>query len=175
MKRKIKEILVIDGYNIINAWDELIEISDTSLENARERLNFMVAEYSSYKGIYSYIIYDAYKVKSFLSREEKMENITVIYTKENQTADSFIEKFIHDFEDKRNTIIRVATDDMAEQNMVLGKGANRMSTRELYLEVNESQNNIKEKINKKHVSKNTLDTILDQDVVDKLENMRRGK
>jgi len=175
VKRKIKEILVIDGYNVINAWDELIEISEISLENAREKLNFMVAEYSSYKGIYSYIIYDAYKVKSFLSREEKTKDITVIYTKENQTADSFIEKFIHDFEDKRNTIIRVATDDMAEQNMVLGKGANRMSTRELHLEIKDSQKKIKEKISGKYASKNTLDTILNQDVVDKLEKMRRGK
>lgn len=175
MKNKQKEVLVVDGYNIINAWEELIEIAQTSLENARGRLNFMIAEYSSYKGIHSYIIYDAYKVKSALNREEKTQYTTIIYTKENQTADSYIEKFIHDFEDKRHTIIRVATDDMAEQNMILGKGAARMPTWELYLEIKESQKNIKEKINKRQVNKNTLDTILKQDIVEKLEKMRRGK
>lgn len=175
MKRKIREVLVIDGYNIINAWDELAETAETSLENAREKLNFMIAEYASYKDIHSYIIYDAYRVKTVLPREEKNRNITVIFTKENQTADSFIERFIHDFEDKRNTIIRVATDDMAEQNLILGKGASRMSARELHLEVKDSQKKIREKISRRHVSKNTLDTILNQEIIDKLEDMRRGK
>lgn len=175
MKKKQKEVLVIDGYNIINAWEELVEIAENNFENARERLNFMIAEYSAYKGIHSYIVYDAYKVKTSLNREEKTQHLTIIYTKEKQTADSYIEKFIHDFEDKRHTIIRVATDDLAEQNMVLGKGAARMPTWELYLEVKESQKKIKEKINKRQISKNTLDTILNQDVVEKLEKMRRGK
>jgi len=175
VKSRQKEVLVIDGYNVINAWDELIDIAQTSLENARDRLNFMIAEYSSYKGIHSYIIYDAYKIKTSLNREEKTKHTTIIYTKEKQTADSYIEKFIHDFEDKRHTIIRVATDDMAEQNMILGKGAARMPTWELYLEVKESQKKISAQINKRQINKNTLDTILNQDIVEKLEKMRRGK
>ena len=64
---------------------------------------------------------------------------------------------------------------MAEQNLILGKGASRMSARELHLEVKDSQKKIREKISRRHVSKNTLDTILNQEIIDKLEDMRRGK
>lgn len=174
MGRRQKELLVVDGYNIINAWEELKEIAEINLENARDRLNLIIAEYLEYRGIKGYIIYDAYRVKTLMNREEKLKSLTIIYTKEKQTADSYIEKFINDFEDKRNTIIRVATDDVAEQNMVIGKGASRLSTLELHLEIKASQKKIKDRINHRDSKKNTLYTVLDDDTLAKLEQMRRG-
>lgn len=175
MRRKQSHVLVIDGYNVINAWNELKVVAESNLEEARRRLNETIAEYGSYRGITCYIIYDAYNVKTSMDRKETIKELTIIYTKEKQTADSYIEKFIAEFEDKRNTLIQVATDDLTEQNMILGKGASRMATRELYVQVSESKKKIKEKISKKTVSKNTLDTILDKDTLAILEKIRRSE
>ena len=86
--KRIRKILIIDGYNVINAWDELKKLAEEKLELARERLNAMISEYTQYSGFSTIIVYDAYRVRNSESRQEKIKNLEIIYTKENETADT---------------------------------------------------------------------------------------
>ncbi len=174
MKQIRNHVLLIDGYNIINAWEELAQIANVNLEDARHKLNNMISEYAHYNGIETTIVYDAYKVKGITNRIEKSKNLTIVFTKENQTADSYIEKFIHDYKYKRHAIIRVATNDMTEQNMVLGKGAARLTARELLIEVNQSKKNIQTAIQENSNRRYTFEQSLDKETYEKLEKLRRS-
>ena len=174
MKQIRNNVLLIDGYNIINAWEELAQSASENLEDARHMLNNMISEYAHYNDIETYIVYDAYKVKGLASRIEKTRNLTIVFTKENQTADNYIEKFIHDYKYKRHAIIRVATNDMVEQNMVLGKGAARLTARELLLEVRQSRQNIRTVLKENSEKKYTIEQSLDRDTYEKLERLRRS-
>ena len=174
MKQIRNNVLLIDGYNIINAWGELAKLANENLEEARHKLNNVISEYAAYNGIETYIVYDAYKVKGTSNRTEKTKNLTIIFTKENQTADSYIEKFIHDYKYKRHAIIRVATNDHVEQNMILGKGAARLTARELQLEVNKSKADIKSEIKREHNSDYSLGSRIDKETYEKLEKIRRS-
>lgn len=173
--KKIREYLIVDGYNVINSWDILKDLAKNELEEAREKLNFILGEYAAYKGIYAVIVYDAYRVKTHSKRETEAANLKVVFTKEKQTADAYIEKMMTELGPKRHLIIKVATDDMAEQQMILGKGASRISTRELWLEVKNSRVRIKDITAKKTVQKNTLENLVDEDVLEKLEKIRKDK
>lgn len=174
MKQIRNNVLLIDGYNIINAWSEFAKIASENLEEARHLFNNKISEYAQYNGIETYIVYDAYKVKGMDNRIEKIKNLTIIFTKENQTADSYIEKFIHDYKYKRHAIIRVATNDLTEQNMVLGKGAARLTARELLLEVEESKDSIRTIIKECSDNRYTLGQQLDRETYEKLEKLRRS-
>jgi len=169
----VKEYLVIDGYNIINAWKKLKELANESLEIARQKLVEIMVEYASYNGIKVIIVFDAYLVKGSRSVFKEYENLEIVYTKENQTADSYIEKLITQM-NKRN-IIKVATNDWAEQQIILGKGAIRISARELKLEVDFSKSKILKKTLQKKTKKNTLDSLIDEETLSKLEKIRRNR
>ena len=125
--------LIVDGYNIINAWDGLKEISKEDLESAREKLIHYIIEYAQYTGKKAIIVFDAYNVKNSKEKIEERKYITNVYTKEHQTADSYIEKYISSL--SKYDDIEVATSDYAEQQIILGKGASRISARELKLYV----------------------------------------
>lgn len=174
MKQIRNNVLLIDGYNIINAWEDLAQIASSNLEDARHALNNMISEYAHYNAIETYIVYDAYRVKGITNRIEKIKNLTIVFTKENQTADAYIEKFIHDYKYKRHAIIRVATNDMTEQNMVLGKGAARLTARELLLEVRQSEKNIRTAIKEHSDHRYTIEQSLDRETYEKLEKLRRS-
>lgn len=171
---KKREILVVDGYNVINAWSNLLEVSKQDLSSAREMLEDIIEEYIEYFGMDGYIVYDAYNVRS-KEREEQKGRLHIIFTKENETADSYIEKFIAQYKNKRHAELKVVTNDMAEQQLVLGKGATRVSTRELELDLQKSRIDIKKQIEKRHYGKNTIDDILDRDILRQLEKMRKKK
>ena len=175
MKQIRNNVLLIDGYNIINAWQDLAKLASSNLEEARQAFNHLISEYAAYNRIETYIVYDAYKVKSSMNRKEKIKDLTIIFTKENQTADSYIEKFIHDYKYKRHAIIRVATNDFAEQNMILGKGAARLTATELYLEVSQTKKEIKNETQKSRGSEYSLGNRLDKETYEKLEKIRRGQ
>ena len=98
MKFRVKkrEILVVDGYNVINAWSNLSEVSKQDLSSAREMLEDMIAEYIEYFGMEGYIVYDAYNVRS-KEREEQEGRLRIIFTKENETADSSGKRCNKDF------------------------------------------------------------------------------
>ncbi len=174
MKQIRNNVLLIDGYNIINAWGELASIAETDLSEAREKLNEKISEYAHYNGVEAYVVYDAYKVKTTINQIERIKSLTVVYTKENQTADAYIEKFIHEYKYKRHAIIRVATNDHAEQNMVMGKGAVRLTARELHLEVEQSKKHIRSAIKESVGRGYTLEQSLDRETYEKLEKLRRS-
>ena len=122
-KKKYKSYLIVDGYNIINDWEELKILSVEDLDAARERLIHYIIEYSQYHGKKAIIVFDAYNVKGGTEKRENRKYITIVYTKEHQTADSYIEKYISTL--SKYDKIQVATSDYAEQQIILGKGATR--------------------------------------------------
>ena len=173
MRKNKKDYLIVDGYNIINAWDELKNIAITDLEHAREKLIDAIIEYAEFTGRLGIIVFDAYNIKSCKEKIEKRKNITIVYTKEHQTADSYIEKFIGSL--SKYDDVKVATNDYAEQQIVLGKGASRITSRELKLDLENVKSKIREKnagVYKK-IQRNWLEDRLDIETLSKLENIRR--
>lgn len=172
-RNKKKSYLIVDGYNIINAWEQLKEIALNDLEGAREKLIHYIIEYAEFTGKKAIIVFDAYNVKNSKEKIEERKYVTVVYTKEHQTADSYIEKYISSL--SKYDDIQVATSDYAEQQIVLGKGATRISARELKLYVDSTMEKIKEQQTKhqKKIQRNFLEDRLDKDILSKLENIRR--
>ncbi len=167
----MKEYLIIDGYNVINAWPTLYSTAQKNLEDARSRLIEMMAEYQTYKGIKVIIVFDAHLVKKSMEKTEKQLGVEVVYTREKETADSYIERLIVDLSRKNRVV--VATNDLREQQMVLGGGATRTSVRELIIDYN----NVKEKINKRidalKIQKVDLSNRMSDEILEKLEKFRR--
>ncbi|MBQ5746329.1 MAG: TetM/TetW/TetO/TetS family tetracycline resistance ribosomal protection protein, partial [Clostridia bacterium] len=132
--------LLIDGYNIIFAWDELKQIAKDSLEDAR---NMLVDRVCSYKALRPYeviLVFDAYRVKGNRGEVEKAHNITVVYTKEAQTADAYIEKAAYELGRKHQ--VQVATSDALEQMIILGSGAVRITAAAFIKEMQEVEREI---------------------------------
>ncbi len=125
--------LLVDGYNIIFSWDELKMLAADNLDLARGRLTDILCNYQGFKQCNVILVFDAYKVKGTHREVEKANNITVVYTKEAETADMYIEKA--SLELSKDNIVRVATSDGAEQMIILGNGAFRISAAEFYEEV----------------------------------------
>ena len=176
MKRINKNsYLIIDGYNIINAWDQLKDLSKDDLEGAREKLIHYIIEYAQYTGKKAIVVFDAYNVKNSKEKIEKRKYITIVYTKEHQTADSYIEKFIGSLSKYDN--VEVATSDYAEQQIILGKGATRISARELKLYIDNVMTKIKQEQQKhqQKIQRNFLEERLDEEILSKLENIRRSR
>ncbi|WP_242825901.1 NYN domain-containing protein [Metaclostridioides mangenotii] len=173
--RKKTQYLIIDGYNIINAWEDLRALAREDLEDSREKLIDEVIEYAEFSGYKAIIVFDAYNVKNSREKVEKREHITVVYTKEHQTADSYIEKFITTLSEYDD--VKVVTNDYAEQQIILGKGAARVSARELRLDIDNSKVKIREKnvVFGKKIDRNRLDERLDKEILSKLENIRKKR
>ncbi len=128
-----KEYILVDGYNIIFAWDELKAIAEDNLDAARSRLINILCNYQGFRQCELILVFDAYKVRGSSREIEKFHNISVVYTKEAETADMYIEKVSHELgKDHR---VRVATSDGAEQVIILGNGAFRVSAEEFRQEV----------------------------------------
>ena len=127
----MEEYLLVDGYNIIFAWPELNELSKDNLDSARRNLMDILCNYQGYKGCNLILVFDAYKVKGNPGSVEKYHNIYVVYTKEAETADQYIEKTVHDMHqtppNKGRYRVTVATSDALEQMIVWGNGAQRIS------------------------------------------------
>jgi len=122
--------LLVDGYNIIFAWDELRKTADENLDAARAELINMMCSYQGCTGYEIIVVFDAYKVKGRHRDVEKYYNISIVYTKESETADSYIERVSHELSKKHRVF--VATSDGLEQMIILGNGAMRLSAAELY-------------------------------------------
>ncbi|MBQ5316203.1 MAG: TetM/TetW/TetO/TetS family tetracycline resistance ribosomal protection protein [Oscillospiraceae bacterium] len=136
-----KDYLIVDGYNIIFAWDDLRELSKTSLDHARHRLTEMMINYAGFKNCELILVFDAYRTHEE-RRTERVSNITVVYTKEAETADMYIERTTHELAPKAKRV-RVATSDYAEQLIILGNGALRISAREFYEEMRLTEDTIR--------------------------------
>lgn len=144
----LPECLLVDGYNIIFSWQELKDISKVSLDNARETLINMLCNYQGYRKCLLILVFDAYKVKKNAGSIEKYDNIYIVYTKEAQTADNYIERVTHDL--AQNYRVYVATSDALEQTIVASKGAMRISARELELLVRSTHQNELDEFNRKN-------------------------
>lgn len=136
------EYLLVDGYNIIFAWEELAELAKENLESARMKLIDIMCNYQGYKKCRLIVVFDAYKVKGGKGEVEKWNNIDVVYTKEAETADMYIEKVTHEIGKKHR--VRVATSDNLEQIIILGHGALRLSAGAFHDEVKAVEEEIRE-------------------------------
>ncbi|MEG0367496.1 MAG: NYN domain-containing protein, partial [Coprobacillus sp.] len=125
--------LLVDGYNVIHSWDELSELARENLDVARSRLIDILSDYQGYKQCLLILVFDAYKVKDNIGTSTQEHNIYVVYTKEAQTADMYIERATHKLSSDYQVV--VATSDALEQMIVLGNGGRRMSSRELLLDI----------------------------------------
>lgn len=138
--------LLVDGYNIIFAWEDLNALSQVNVEGARNKLLDIMCNYQGYTGATVIVVFDAYKVKGNPGSVMKYHNIHVVYTKEAETADQYIEKTVHKIAKKNE--VTVATSDALEQMIIWGAGANRMSALGLRAEVEnmdrEKQNHFQE-------------------------------
>lgn len=148
--KKLKEYLLVDGYNIIFSWDELKELATENMDAARYRLMDILCNYQGFNKCTVILVFDAYKVKGGLGEVQKYKNINVVYTKEAETADQYIEKVTYEIA-KDNHVV-VATSDALEQLIILGRGAVRLSA-----------NDLKEEIIR-------VNTIIRQDYMDKPSN-----
>ena len=135
------EYLLVDGYNIIFAWDELNALAKESLDAARHRLMDILCNYQGFKKCVLILVFDAYRVPGSPGSIEEYHNIHVVYTKEAETADMFIERVTHEI--GRNRRVRVATSDGMEQVIILGHGALRVSARMFHQEVQDVEKEIK--------------------------------
>ena len=135
------EYLLVDGYNIIFAWDELNALSKESLEAARHRLMDILCNYQGFKKCVLILVFDAYRVPGSPGSIEQYHNIHVVYTREAETADMFIERVTHEIGKGRR--VRVATSDGMEQVIILGHGALRVSARMFHEEVQEVEKEIR--------------------------------
>lgn len=133
--------IIVDGYNVIHAWEQLSKLADTDFAAARDRLIDILCNYQGFTQEFVIVVFDAYKVKGNPGSKEKFRNINVIYTKEAETADMYIERVTHDIAKKHK--VRVVTSDALEQVIILGHGALRVSSREFGDEVKEVENAIK--------------------------------
>jgi len=136
------EYLLVDGYNIIFAWEDLSALAEENLEAARQKLIDILCNYRGYKNCELILVFDAYKVKGNPREVEKWHNINVVYTKEAETADMYIEKVTHELGKKHK--VRVATSDGLEQMIILGHGALRVSARAFRDEVDQVEQEIRE-------------------------------
>lgn len=142
------EYLLVDGYNIIFAWDELNRLAKENLELARSRLINIMCNYQGFKRCNLILVFDAYRVKGKHREIETEMGITVVYTKEAETADMYIEKTAHELGHKHR--VRVATSDNVEQIIILGNGAVRVSASEFLAEVTEVENTIRKIIEERY-------------------------
>ena len=139
-----KEFLLIDGYNIIYASEKLKDLAATDLKAARDSLIDILSNFQGYRREELILVFDAYRVRGGREHVEKAGNLTVIYTKEAETADQYIEKAAHII--SRKYRVKVATSDAIEQIIVFGSGAIRMSARELWAEIEYTNEQIREKL-----------------------------
>lgn len=168
----MQEYLIVDGYNIINAWPVFEKLRVESFEHARAKLIEILSNYQGSTDSRVIIVFDAHLVKGGSQKKELIDGIEVIFSQENETADNVIEKLVGTLPIQSK--ITVATSDWVEQTLVLGRGAVRMSARELFLEINEvTQKAIQGQ--KKQVNSNTnLGLRINDRVRETLEKWRRG-
>jgi hypothetical protein len=163
----------VDGYNVINSWPNLKKIKEYSYESSRIQLIDTLQNYSEFKGYKMFIVFDAHMVKGSLEKKERLGNLVVIFTKEGETADSYIERTVNNI--GRKSEVCVVTSDSLEQQVAFQRGAIRMSSIEFYYEVNNIEKKIQTKTEKMYSKKRSLlEERIDKETLEKLEKIRRG-
>lgn len=168
----MNNILLVDGYNIIGAWEELRTLKDEKFEDARSRLVELMAEYKASTGWRVIIVFDAY-LSPGIEQLYVESGVEVIYTRKNETADERIEKLSSELKSRR-VQIHVATSDMTEQNVIFFQGALRKSARELEIEMKAIQSKISNSVKTTQESRPSSRIPLSAEVVEQFEKWRRG-
>ncbi|CAM4507603.1 NYN domain-containing protein [Paenibacillus typhae] len=168
-----RDVLLVDGYNMIGGWPELAALSLTGMQEARDRLLDMLADYQAFTGRRVIAVFDAYRVPG-LGRSFVQGKVQVVFTKEKETADECIERLVGEYTHRRRQIY-VATSDFVEQHVIFAQGALRVSARELKVEIEENQKQVKKAIEPKSISskRHSLEEKLPPDMRKRLEDWRR--
>lgn len=169
----MKNVLIVDGYNIIGAWEELKNLTRTDMALARDRLIELMADYKGFTGYKVIIVFDAHYVKGKES-VLKTYDIEVIFTRENETADECIERLVTQYKTIDNQVY-VATSDYLEQRVIFGRGALRKSARELLIELQDSKERIHERIEITKRKKPFSQIPLNDEVKAQFEKWRRRR
>ena len=138
------EYVLVDGYNVIFSWDSLKKLAEDNIDGARSALVNILCNYQGFRKCELILVFDAYKVKGSSREVEQVNGISIVYTKEAETADMYIEKTSHKL--AKNNRVRVVTSDGMEQLIILGNGALRVPSRMFYDEVSEAQEEIRKLI-----------------------------
>ncbi len=173
-RERRKEYLLVDGYNIIFAWEELHELAKINIDGARGRLMDILSNYQGIRKCTLILVFDAYKVEGFPGEIQQYHNIHVVYTKETETADQYIEKVAHEI--GRKYEVTVATSDGTEQVIIRGQGCHLLSAKELHTEIVLAQKELRENhMEKAESTKNYLFHYLDEETAKEMEEVRLGK
>ncbi len=174
-----KEYLLVDGYNIIFGWEALKELSETNIEAARSRLMDILCNYQGYRRMTLILVFDAYRVEGNPGSVQEYHNIHVVYTREAETADQYIEKVTKEIGRKHQ--VTVATSDALEQVIIQSQGAARLSARELWEEIQAAEEEIREELERQHKGtarelsgRSYLFDGVPEDVAELLEEIRLG-
>lgn len=174
MNHNMEDYLLVDGYNIIFAWPELKSLAETNLDSARIRLQDILCNYQGFKKCRVILVFDGYKVKGNPGEVLKYHNIHVIFTKEAETADQYIEKLAHRI--GRRNRVTVATSDGLEQLIIYGQGCLLMSARDLKEDIERVRRLIREEQEKfGPPGKNYLFESVDEELAEYLDEVRLGK
>lgn len=174
VKGPISEYLLVDGYNVIHAWDDLKELFYENAEAATGKLMDILCNYQGFKKCTVILVLDAYKKEGNALTIQKYHNIHVVYTKEAETADQYIEKVVHEIGRKYH--VSVVTSDKVEQVIIQGQGARLISSREFKEEVEIVNRQIKEEYeSRRKGGKNYLFDHMDDDLLEEMERIRLGK
>ncbi|GAS83610.1 MAG: NYN domain-containing protein [Paenibacillus sp.] len=168
-----RDVLLVDGYNMIGDWPELTRLAESGLEEARNRLLFRLADYQAFSGRRVIVVFDAYLVPG-LGKSFTQSKVQIYFTKEKETADECIERLVRELSMRRRQIY-VATSDMVEQHVIFGQGALRVSARELLIEVEQNEKELKKRLEEDQAktTRNTLGGKLSPDVLKEFERWRR--
>jgi len=173
VKGAIEDCLIVDGYNVLSGWPELAALKPQSREHARDKLVEYMSNYKAYAGIRVIVVFDGHNVNGTVCSKITAGGVDVIFSKEEEAADMVIERLVSHW--APNQLIAVATSDWAEQQLVLGKGAIRLSARELWQKVNDSMHQLrKEHLEREVPRRLALDERLPTALQRILETWRRG-
>lgn len=165
--------LIIDGYNMIGQSRELSKVARESLEEAREQLLDVIANYNAVVADEIVCVFDAYE-QSGIEREYMYHGIKTVFTKEKETADSYIERYVYNLYNKHTTHITVVTSDMSEQHAIFGAGAYRVSSREMWRDLKENAMTVSKSVDDFNERKPRTRISLSKDVLAEFEKIRRG-
>ncbi|MGN1021766.1 MAG: NYN domain-containing protein [Aristaeellaceae bacterium] len=169
----MKPLLIVDGYNVIGAWREA-EKERWSIDESRDRLMRLLEDYSGYSGEDVVLVFDGYQSDRKTRTEEQFGNLTLVYTRHGETADSYIERLVA--QTPRYRAVRVATSDGLEQSQVLSSGAIRLTSRELLRELRHlRQRGLEQHRTGNGAPKASLASRLPEETLRALEAMRRGQ
>ncbi|TEB08309.1 YacP-like NYN domain protein [Pelotomaculum schinkii] len=170
----MKGHLIVDGYNIIYAWPEFNKNRETGLDYARSKLVSILADHAALTGLKVVVVFDAHQIKGGAERTEVVDGVEVIYTQQGETADSLIERMAGSFPEDGGTVY-VATSDWAEQVIIFGRGAFRLTPGELREQVRRTKEESKVHYQQSKPVDGYLENRLLEKVRSKFEQWRRGK